>query len=81
VDSGDNIIDFNAALEKKQKAELMVAVQETRNFVARERQGELLLALHQILNKEREFGLLNEGELIEVAKILFAQTNDGLTIK
>tara|TARA_R110002020_G_scaffold145362_1_gene318606 strand:- start:433 stop:669 length:237 start_codon:yes stop_codon:yes gene_type:complete len=77
----DNIIDFELALEKKNKAELAAAIQETRNHVARERQGEVLLALHHVLNQERESGLLSERELIEVAKILSAQTNDGLTIK
>lgn len=74
-----NVIDFNEALDKKEKAELMAAVQQVRGQLVRERQSQVILLVHQILNDERKFGLLTEEEIIEITKVLFSQTSDGIT--
>ncbi len=74
-----NVIDFNAALEEKERAELMAAVEEVRGQLVRNRQSKIIILAHQLLNEEREFGLLTEEEIIEITKVLYSQTSDGLT--
>ena len=73
-----NVINFEEYLYKREKAELVAAVQEVRNQVVRNRQGKLIYELHQLINKEREYGLLTEENIIEVTKILYHQISDGV---
>ena len=80
-DIEDNIIDLMPHLEEKNKAELLLALQEIRNEAAMLKQGELLVEFHHLLNLVRlQEGKLTEEEILEVIKIFHMQVADGYTI-
>ena len=75
-----DLIDLEEYRLKKEEAELVIYLQEVRGQIVRQRQGKMLVALHFLLSKEKEFGLLTEEEIIEISAIFARQVGDGIAI-
>ena len=75
-----NLIDLEDYKLKKEEAKLVLYLQEVRGRIVRQRQGSVLIALHYLLSSEKEFGLLTEEEINEIAAIFAKQVQGGVVI-
>ena len=79
-DDSDNLISFDKFKQKQQEAEQALYLQEARNILAGDRQGNLLIVLHYVIEEERLHGILTTEEILEVINILARQVKDGIII-
>lgn len=79
-DDNDNLISFDRFKQKQQEAEEALYLQEARNLIAGDRQGNLLIVLHYLIEEERKYNVLTTEEIVEVINILARQIKDGIII-
>ena len=48
-------------------------------MIARQRQDKVLVALHYLLEIEKDYSFLSEREIIEIVNIFHSQVTDGIT--
>jgi NADH:ubiquinone oxidoreductase subunit E len=80
MDTLNNVLSLDDYRTKKETAEVMAYMEEVKSMISRQRQDAVLIALHTLLEIEREFGFLSEQEIIEIANIFHRQVGDGITI-
>jgi len=79
VDILDNIINLDDYRTDKEMAELIIYLAEVKSMIARQRQDKVLVALHYLLEIEKDYSFLSEREIIEIVNIFHSQVTDGIT--